>query len=72
VGEFAFIGAGALVNKNVPDYGLMVGVPAKQVGWMSVFGEQLDLPLQGHTEAICGQSGDKYILDGKSLFRMQK
>ena len=45
VGRYAFIGAGAVVNKDVPDYALMVGVPAKQIGWMSEYGEQLNLPL---------------------------
>ena len=45
IGEYSFIGAGAVVNKDVPAYALMVGVPAKQIGWMSEFGEQLDLPL---------------------------
>ncbi|HEX5757312.1 MAG TPA: UDP-2-acetamido-3-amino-2,3-dideoxy-D-glucuronate N-acetyltransferase, partial [Arenimonas sp.] len=50
IGEFAFIGAGAVVNKDVPAYALMVGVPAKQIGWMSEFGEQLDLPLRGEAE----------------------
>ncbi|MBF4295929.1 N-acetyltransferase, partial [Vibrio anguillarum] len=53
IGEFAFIGAGAVVNKDVPAYAMMVGVPAKQKGWMSEFGEQLDLPLSGDAEVIC-------------------
>ena len=60
VGEYAFVGAGALINKNVPDYALMAGVPAKQVGWMSRFGERLDLPLKGDAEAICPHTGDQY------------
>ncbi|WP_067865082.1 UDP-2-acetamido-3-amino-2,3-dideoxy-D-glucuronate N-acetyltransferase [Neptuniibacter marinus] len=64
IGEFAFVGAGAVVNKDVPAYALMVGVPAKQVGWMSEYGEQLDLPISGHGEAVCAQTGDKYHLDG--------
>ena len=63
IGEFAFIGGGALVNKNVPAYALMVGVPAKQVGWMSEFGEQLDLPLSGSAQTICPNTGDEYFLD---------
>tara|TARA_B110000008_G_C16976300_1_gene566065 strand:+ start:3985 stop:4590 length:606 start_codon:yes stop_codon:yes gene_type:complete len=63
IGEFAFIGGGALVNKNVPAYALMVGVPAKQVGWMSEFGEQLDLPLNGSAQTICPNTGDEYCLD---------
>lgn len=64
IGEFAFVGAGALVNRDVPDYALMVGLPARQIGWMSEFGEQLDLPVIGSGEAICEVSGTKYVLDG--------
>lgn len=67
VGEFAFVGAGALVNRDVPAYALMVGVPARQVGWMSEFGEQLKLPLQGHGEAICAHTGDRYVLNDDTL-----
>lgn len=67
IGQFAFIGAGAVVNKNVSDYALMVGVPAKQIGWMSEFGEQLDLPLSGNTETICPHTGDKYRLKGNKV-----
>ncbi len=57
IGEFAFIGAGAVVNKDVKPYALMVGVPTKQIGWMSEFGEQLNLPLIGNGEARCEKSG---------------
>jgi len=67
VGEFAFVGAGAVVNKDVPAYALMVGVPARQIGWMSEFGEQLDLPLTGTGEATCPSSGARYSLDGREL-----
>lgn len=62
VGEFAFIGAGAVVNHDVPDYALMVGVPARQIGWMSQFGERLDLPLAGDAETVCEHTGQKYEL----------
>lgn len=66
IGEFAFVGAGAVVNKDVPAYALMVGVPAKQIGWMSQYGEQLDLPLEGDGETKCSHTGDIYRLqDGK-------
>ena len=63
IGKFAFIGAGAMVNKDVPAYALMVGVPAKQVGWMSEFGEQLDLPLSGLASATCTHTGEVYCLE---------
>jgi len=66
LGKFAFIGAGAVISKDVPDYALMVGVPAKQVGWMSEYGEKLDLPLKGNAEIICKHTNQKYQLkDGK-------
>jgi len=67
IGEFAFVGAGAVVNKNVPAYALVVGVPARQIGWMSEFGEQLELPLQGQGIAICEHSGARYVLDGQAV-----
>jgi len=67
VGKFAFIGAGALVKKDVPAYALMVGVPARQIGWMSEFGEQLSLPLNGKGEAVCQHTGDNYVLDGSAV-----
>ncbi len=69
IGEYAFIGAGAVINKDVPAYALMVGVPAKQIGWMSEFGEQLDLPLQGPAQARCPHTDTLYTLDGKTLTR---
>ena len=62
VGEYAFIGAGTVVNKDVPAYALMVGVPARQVGWMSEYGEKLDLPLTGDGMATCPYTGKTYML----------
>jgi UDP-2-acetamido-3-amino-2,3-dideoxy-glucuronate N-acetyltransferase len=62
IGEYAFVGAGAVVNRPVKPYALMAGVPARQIGWMSRFGEQLDLPLTGDGEAICPHTGDRYRL----------
>lgn len=62
VGAHAFVGAGAVVNRDVPDFALMVGVPARQIGWMSRHGERLDLPLTGHAEARCLSTGELYLL----------
>lgn len=67
VGEFAFVGAGAVVNKDVAPYALVVGVPARQIGWMSEFGEQLDLALEGEGVARCKHTGDQYVLSGRTL-----
>ena len=67
IGKFAFIGAATLVNKDVPDYALMVGVPAKQIGWMSEYGERLDLPLTGDGETSCIHTGAKYTLTNGTL-----
>ncbi|EKO3781208.1 N-acetyltransferase [Vibrio metschnikovii] len=72
IGEFAFIGAGAVVNKNVPAYAMMVGVPAKQKGWMSEFGEQLDLPLSGEAEVICPHTGAIYALSGATVIKKRQ
>ena len=62
VGQYAFVGAGAVVNHDVPDYALMVGVPARQIGWMSQHGERLDLPLTGDAQTVCSQTGKEYRL----------
>lgn len=69
IGEFAFVGAGAVVNKDVPAYALMVGVPARQIGWMSEFGEQLKLPLNGDAETVCEHTGARYVLSGTRLHK---
>jgi UDP-2-acetamido-3-amino-2,3-dideoxy-glucuronate N-acetyltransferase len=69
IGEFAFIGAGAVVNKDVKPYALMVGVPAKQVGWMSEYGEQIHLPTKGDGEYKCPHTGQIYILSQDQLKR---
>ena len=69
IGAFAFVGAGAVVNRDIPDFALVVGVPARQVGWMSAHGERIDLPLEGEGEATCPHTGDKYELLGSVLAR---
>ena len=68
IGEFSFIGAGALVNKNIKPFALMVGVPCKQIGWMSIFGKNIDLPLKGEGEWVCPDLGHKYRLKESDLF----
>ena len=62
IGEYAFVGAGAVVNKSLAAHALAVGVPARQIGWMSRFGRQLDLPLQGSARALCDETGEIYVL----------
>ena len=64
IGEHAFVGAGAVVNRDVPPYALMAGVPARRIGWMSRHGERLDLPPEGRGEAKCPHTGERYILHG--------
>lgn len=67
IGEFAFIGAGTVVNKDVKPFALMVGVPAKQIGWMSTYGEKLNLPLNGKASTTCEHTGEVYQLDNDVL-----
>ncbi|MBK8530148.1 MAG: N-acetyltransferase [Rubrivivax sp.] len=67
IGEFAFVGAGAVVSRDVPAYALVVGVPARRIGWVSPHGERLALPPSGHGEAHCPATGDVYRLDGDVL-----
>lgn len=71
IGEFAFIGAGAVVNRDVPAYALLVGVPAHQIGWISEFGEQLKLPLHGDGEAVCPHTRARYVLQGNKVRKME-
>src|SRR5690606_34138045 len=64
IGKYAFIGAGAVVTKTVPDYALVVGNPARQTGWMSEAGHKLEFDAAG--VAVCPENGDKYELrDGE-------
>ena len=62
VGKYAFVAAGAVINRDVKPYALMAGVPARQIGWMSEFGEKLDLPLTGNAQANCPNTGKRYSL----------
>ena len=62
IGRHAFVGAGAVVSRNVPDYALVVGVPARQIGWMSRHGEPLSLPLKGDGIATCPATDERYVL----------
>ena len=67
VGAYAFVGAGAVVTVNVPDYALVVGVPARRIGWMSRHGQRLALPASGQGRATCPDTGETYRLDGEQL-----
>ena len=67
VGEYAFVGAGAVLSRDVPAYALMVGVPARRIGWMSRHGARLALPASGQGEATCPATGERYWLDGDRL-----
>jgi UDP-2-acetamido-3-amino-2,3-dideoxy-glucuronate N-acetyltransferase len=69
IGQFSFIGAGALVNKDVKPYALVVGVPGRHIGWMSQHGEQIPLPISGSGEFICNKTGDKYKLEDGNIFK---
>jgi len=68
IGRYAFIGAGAVVTKNVPDFALVVGNPAKQIGWMSEYGHKLNFDAQGL--ATCHESNQKYQLSGNRVSRI--
>ena len=72
IGEYAFIAAGAVVNRDVKPYALVAGVPAKHIGWMSQRGEQLDLPLFGSGKSLCPISQDLYILENSQCILERK
>ncbi len=67
LGKFCFIGAGAVVTKDVPDYALIVGNPGRQKGWMSEYGQKLEFNIQGM--AVCEESGETYILENNTVKR---
>ncbi|HLS80650.1 MAG TPA: acyltransferase [Steroidobacter sp.] len=62
IGQYAFVAAGAVVTRDVPDFALMAGVPARQTGWMSRNGQRLALPLAGEGSAACPVTSERYVL----------
>lgn len=70
IGNFAFIGAGAVVTKEVPDYALVVGNPSRQIGWMSEYGHRLE--FDESNIAICKESQEKYKLENNKVIKIQK
>ncbi len=68
IGQFAFIGAGAVVTKEVPDYALVVGNPARHLGWMSEYGQRLEFNEEG--VAVCSESGEKYKIDNNKVSKI--
>jgi UDP-2-acetamido-3-amino-2,3-dideoxy-glucuronate N-acetyltransferase len=70
IGRHAFVGAGAVVQRDVADHALVIGVPAHRIGWMSRHGERLALPASGQGEATCPATGERYRLAGECLERI--
>ena len=68
IGEYAFIGAGAVVTKTILPYSLVVGNPARQIGWMSEYGQRLEFNTEGI--AICSESNEKYILENNQVKKL--
>lgn len=67
IGRYAFVGAGCVVTRDVPDFALVVGNPARQIGWMSAHGTRLDLPVEGDGGATCEATGTRYLLENGSV-----
>jgi len=69
IGEYAFVGAGSVVNRDIPAFALVVGVPSRQIGWIGKSGVRLNLPLKGFAEAKCPDSGEIYkLINNKCIF----
>ncbi|HBS51469.1 MAG TPA: N-acetyltransferase [Coxiellaceae bacterium] len=72
IGKYAFVGAGSVVNRDVSDYALVVGVPARQIGWISEYGERLDLPLRGNgIKGVCPNTKVRYELINDECIRVE-
>jgi UDP-2-acetamido-3-amino-2,3-dideoxy-glucuronate N-acetyltransferase len=69
IGAGTFLAAGSTLTKDCKDWALMIGVPARQVGWVSAYGEKIPLPLTGRGEWRCDHTGDIYVLDESTLVR---
>lgn len=67
IGEYAFVGAGTVVNRSIKPYALIVGNPGRQIGWMSRYGERLELPVEGQSDSICPHTGEFYRLQGDTV-----
>lgn len=72
IGEHAFVGAGAVVTKDIKPFALVTGVPAAQTGWISRYGEKIDLPLEGAGRYVCPNNGDVYLLTGNRMSLEEK
>lgn len=70
IGRYAFVGAGAVVTEDVPDYALVVGVPSRKVGWMSEFGERLKFPSGDSVSTSCPATGERYELSGGKVIKV--
>lgn len=71
IGAYALVGAGAVVTRDVADFALITGVPGRQLGWVSAFGENLDLPLIGEGKTVCPNTGDRYVLGREGVIRTE-
>ena len=70
IGEYAFIAAGAVVTQDVKSYALMAGVPAKQIGWMSQYGERIPMPLFGEGEYVCPYTNQRFLLKDNAMLEI--